>query len=100
MRKALTGCLSAAAVSEGLEVAGLRARWTGVAAAVGGLGFAGFWIGSLLKVEVVPWPIALAWHGLVILLLIVGAIGIHRSSQGSQTQVLLGWLAVALVAVG
>jgi len=53
-----------------------------------------------LKVEVVPWPVALAWLGLVILLLVVGAVGIHRSSQGSQTQVLLGWLAVALVAIG
>ena len=73
---------------------------TRVATVVGGLGFAGFWIGSLLKVEVVPWPVALAWHGLVILLLTVGAAGIHRSSRGSPIQTLLGWLGVALVAVG
>jgi len=53
-----------------------------------------------LKVEVVPWPVALAWHGLVILLLTLGAVGILGPSQGAQTQVLLGWLAVALVAVG
>ena len=75
-------------------------RRIGVAAAAGGLGFAGFWIGSLLKVELVPWPVALAWHGLVILLLTVGAIGVHRSAKGSQTQTWLGWLGVALIAVG
>jgi hypothetical protein len=75
-------------------------KWTGVAAAAGGLGFAGFWIGSLMKVELVPWPVALAWHGLVILLLTVGAIGIHRSAKGSQSQTWIGWLGVALVAVG
>ena len=75
-------------------------QWIGVAAAAGGLGFAGFWIGSLLKVELVPWPVALAWHGLVILLLTVGAIGIQRSAKGSQTQTWLGWLGVALVPVG
>jgi hypothetical protein len=67
---------------------------------VGGLGFAGFWIGSLLKVELVPWPVALAWHGLVIVLLTIGAIGIHRFAQGSKMQTWLGWLGVALVAVG
>lgn len=71
-----------------------------MAAAAGGVGFAGFWIGSLLKIEVVPWPVALAWHGLVILLLAVGAIGIHRSALGSQMQIWLGWLGVALATAG
>jgi hypothetical protein len=75
-------------------------RWIGVAAAAGGLGFAGFWFGSLLKVDLVPWPVALAWHGLVIVLLTVGAIGIHRSANGSRTQTRLGWLGAALVPVG
>jgi hypothetical protein len=75
-------------------------QWTGVAAAAGGLGFAGFWIGSLLKVEIVPWPVALLWHGMVILLLTVGGAGIHRSLEGSPVQISLGWLGVALVAAG
>ncbi len=75
-------------------------NWAGVAAVAGGLGFAGFWIGSLLKVELVPWPVALAWHGLVIALLTVGGIGVHRSAGGSEVQAWLGWLGVALVAVG
>src|SRR5258706_4924808 len=74
--------------------------WSGVAAVAGGRGFAGFWIGSLLKVELVPWPVALAWHGLVIALLTVGGIGVHRSAGGSEVQAWLGWLGVALVAVG
>ncbi len=75
-------------------------NWAGVAAVAGGLGFAGFWVGSLLKVELVPWPVALAWHGLVIVLLTMGAIGIHRTTGGSEMQTWLGWLGVALVAVG
>ena len=75
-------------------------NWAGVAAIAGALGFAGFWIGSLLKVELVPWPVALAWHGLVIVLLTIGAIGIHRSAPGSEMQTWLGWLGVGLVAVG
>ena len=74
--------------------------WTGAAAAAGGVGFAGFWIGSLLKVEVVPWPVALLWHGIVTLLLTVGAVGVHRSSGGPTTQTWLGWLGVALVVAG
>ena len=79
---------------------GTSTNWAGVAAVAGGLGFAGFWIGSLLKVELVPWPVALAWHGLVIVLLTIGAIGILRSARGSEMQTWLGWLGVALVAVG
>jgi hypothetical protein len=75
-------------------------NWAGVAAFAGGLGFAGFWVGSLLKVELVPWPVALAWHGLVIVLLTVGASGLHRSARGSQMQTWLGWLGIALVAIG
>jgi len=75
-------------------------KWPGVAAAAGGVGFAGFWIGSLLKVEVVPWPVALLWHALVTLLLTIGAVGVHRSSRGSTTQTWLGWLGVALVVAG
>jgi hypothetical protein len=75
-------------------------NWAGIAAVAGGFGFAGFWFGSLLKVELVPWPVALAWHGLVIVLLTIGEIGIHRSARGSQMQTLLGWLGVALVAIG
>ncbi len=92
------GCDGRGRAKEGTSVR--SDRRIGVAAAAGGLGFAGFWIGSLLKVELVPWPVALAWHGLVILLLTVGAIGIHRSAKGSQTQTWLGWLGVALIAVG
>jgi hypothetical protein len=72
-------------------------NWTGVAAAAGGVGFAGFWLGSLLKVELVPWPVALLWHAVVTLLLAVGAVGIHRTSRGSLTQT---WLGAALVAAG
>jgi len=75
-------------------------NWAGVVAVVGGLGFAGFWIGSLAKVELVPWPVALAWHGLVIVLLTIGAIGIHPTARGSKMQTWLGWLGLALVAVG
>ena len=74
--------------------------WTGVAAAAGGLLFAGFWIGSLLKVEIVPWPVALLWHGIATLLLAIGAAGIHRSSPGSSIQTTLGWLGVTLVVIG
>jgi hypothetical protein len=74
--------------------------WTGVAAAAGGLLFAGFWIGSLLKIEIVPWPVALLWHGVATLLLAIGAAGIHRSSPGSSIQTTLGWLGVALVVIG
>lgn len=75
-------------------------QWSGVAEAVGGLGFAAFWIGSLLKLELLPWPVALAWHALVIVLLTVGGIGIHRSARGSSLQTWLGWLGVALIAIG
>jgi hypothetical protein len=71
-----------------------------VAAAAGGLAFAGFWIGSLLKVEIVPWPVALLWHGMATLLLAVGAVDVHRSSRGSAVQTSVGWLGVALVIVG
>jgi hypothetical protein len=71
-----------------------------MAAAAGGVGFAGFWIGSLMKIEAVPWPAALTWHGLVILLLAIGAIGIHRSAQSSRMQIWLGWLGAALVPAG
>jgi len=74
--------------------------WTGVAAAAGGLLFAGFWIGSLLKVEIVPWPVALLWHGIATLLLAIGAAGIHRSSPGSSIKTTLGWLGVTLVVIG
>ena len=74
--------------------------WTGVAAAAGGLLFAGFWIGSLLKIEIVPWPVALLWHGVATLLLAIGAAGINRSSPGSSIQTTLGWLGVALVVIG
>jgi hypothetical protein len=75
-------------------------NWSGVAAAAGGVGFAGFWMGSLLKVEVVPWPVALLWHALVTIALTVGAVGIHRASHGSPTQTVLGWLGVAFIAAG
>jgi hypothetical protein len=74
--------------------------WTGVAAATGGLLFAGFWIGSLVKVEIVPWPVALLWHGIATFLLAIGAAGIHRSAPGSSIQTTLGWLGVALVVIG
>jgi len=47
----------------------LDERSIGFAVAAGGLGFAGFWVGGLLKVELVPWPVALAWHGLATLLI-------------------------------
>jgi hypothetical protein len=57
-------------------------------------------MGSLLKLELVPWPIALLWHAIATLLLVVGAVGIHRSSRASPTQTLLGWLGVALVGAG
>jgi hypothetical protein len=75
-------------------------NWAGVAAAAGGVGFAGFWMGSLLKVELVPWPIALLWHAIATLLLVIGAVGIHRTSHGSTTQTVLGWVGAALVAAG
>jgi hypothetical protein len=54
----------------------------------------------MLKVELVPWPVAVAWHGLATLLLAIGAIGIHRSSLGSSVQASLGWLGIALVVGG
>jgi hypothetical protein len=75
-------------------------KWTRAAAAAGGVGFAGFWFGSLLKVEVVPWPVALLWHATVAVLLTVGAIGAQRSSDGPALQRLLGWIGVALLAAG
>jgi hypothetical protein len=72
----------------------------GVASVSGGVGFFGFWMGSLLKVELAPWPVALLWHAIATLLLVIGAVGIHRSSHGSPTQTLLGWLGAAFVGAG
>lgn len=74
--------------------------WTGAAAAAGGAAFSAFFLGSLLKVEVVPWPFPLLWHATAIFLLFAGAVGIHRSSRGSATQTRLGWLGVVLVFAG
>jgi hypothetical protein len=74
--------------------------WTRAAAALGGVGFVGFWFGSLLKVEVVPWPVALLWHATDVVLLTVGAVAAQRSSGGSSTQRLFGWLGVTLFAAG
>lgn len=75
-------------------------NWTGAAAAAGGVGFAGFWLGSLFKVELVPWPVALLWHALVTVLLAVGAARTQASADGSRTRRTLGWFAVGLIVVG
>lgn len=74
--------------------------WTGAAAAAGGVAFATFFLGSLLKKEVVPWPVPLFWHATAIFLLTAGAVGIHRSAHGSAMQTRLGWSGVALVVAG
>lgn len=76
-------------------------NWTGAAAAAGGVGFAGFWLGSLFEWQAPwPWPVALLLHALVTLLLGVGAARTRVSADGSRTRRTLGWSAVALIVVG
>jgi hypothetical protein len=65
---------------------------------VGGIAYASFWVGSVLSLDA-AWALTLSWHGLGILLLAIGVVGLQLV-QAHAPRAWLGWAAAALIVLG